>query len=220
MTQNGSFLGSYAANDGQQRSDSPGLRVKKSMPNMSVLNGPTVSRDPHRLLNKRSSGNLRDYPGFANQQSRRPFASHTGATGSDTFNSLFGNALGNGTFEPSNASPTSPSDPLLSSQGANLPGVPGGFVRQPLGPTSESKGFGQRSSHLRPQSLIAPISNSSTNLAAIGNNGVIGGQRTSSAGKSDNHSVHTNGSSIMEDDEAASSNKQQDRDATSPSTSA
>ena len=126
--QSGSYLSTYSppVESNESRPESPGLRIKKSMPNMSLLNGPTVSRDPHRLLNKRSSGNLRDYATVGgNQQSRRPFASHTGATGSSSFNNLFGNALGNGTFEQPASSPTSPTDPTLATQGASLPGLPG-----------------------------------------------------------------------------------------------
>lgn len=194
--QSGSYLSPYSPPlENESRPESPGLRIKKSMPNMSLLNGPTVSRDPHRLLNKRSSGNLRDYANMSGgQQSRRPFASHTGATGSSSFNNLFGNALGNGTFENASASsPTSPSDPTLATQGSNLPGLPGGFVRQPLGPTSETKGFSQRT-QLRTQT--APSSGSK------GMNGVIGGQRTSSSnGKGDSHSIHTSGSSTIEEEE-------------------
>lgn len=214
--QSGSYLSTYSppVESTESRPESPGLRIKKSMPNMSLLNGPTVSRDPHRLLNKRSSGNLRDYATVGgNQQSRRPFASHTGATGSSSFNNLFGNALGNGTFEQSASSPTSPTDPTLATQGASLPGLPGGFVRQPLGPTSENKGFVSRT-QLRSQSSTP--SNSSNNVNA-GNgfnpnsttatsggnsksNGVIGGQRVAGKG-GDSQSIHTSGSSTIEEEE-------------------
>jgi hypothetical protein len=214
--QSGSYLSTYSppVESTESRPESPGLRIKKSMPNMSLLNGPTVSRDPHRLLNKRSSGNLRDYANVGgNQQSRRPFASHTGATGSSSFNNLFGNALGNGTFEQPASSPTSPTDPTLATQGASLPGLPGGFVRQPLGPTSENKGFVSRT-QLRSQSSTP--SNSSNNVNA-GNgsnqnsatatsggnsksNGVIGGQRVAGKG-GDSQSIHTSGSSTIEEEE-------------------
>lgn len=231
--QSGSYLSTYSppAETNEPRPESPGLRIKKSMPNMSLLNGPTVSRDPHRLLNKRSSGNLRDYGNVGgNQQSRRPFASHTGATGSSSFNNLFGNALGNGTFEQPSSSPTSPSDPTLATQGSNLPGLPGGFVRQPLGPTSENKGFISRT-QLRSQSSTP--SNSSNNVNAAvqsnagnsngstasngnlkGSNGVIGGQRAlgSGSGKgADSQSIHTSGSSTIEEEEVEVKAGQSDR---------
>ena len=216
--QSGSYLSTYTppADSNESRPESPGLRIKKSMPNMSLLNGPSVSRDPHRLLNKRSSGNLRDYANVGgNQQSRRPFASHTGATGSSSFNNLFGNALGNGTFEQPASSPTSPSDPTLATQGTNLPGLPGGFVRQPLGPTSENKGFVSRT-QLRSQSSTP--SNSSNNVNATGSsnakgtNGVIGGQRAIGSGKGgDSQSIHTSGSSTIEEEENEVKTSQSDR---------
>ena len=212
--QQGSYLSPYSPpiESAESRPESPGLRIKKSMPNMSLLNGPTVSRDPHRLLNKRSTGNLRDYATVGSgQQSRRPFASHTGATGSSSFNNLFGNALGNGTFEQPASSPTSPTDPTLATQGSNLPGLPGGFVRQPLGPTTENKGFISRT-QLRSQTSTPPAGGSTSTSASAGNpnissgslkNGVIGGQRalTGGSGKGDNQSTHTSGSSTIEEED-------------------
>lgn len=53
------YLSPYSTAPGQL---SPGLRIKKSMPDLRGFHGPVVSRDPARSLTpQRSSGNLRDY---------------------------------------------------------------------------------------------------------------------------------------------------------------
>ncbi len=196
-------------------STSPGLRIKKSMPNLNHLNGPTVSRDPTRLIPQRSSGNLRDYSTIGNGP-RRSFApgniNTSGPTSAgQTFNSLFGapvdgsgHTLGNGTsFEPS-PSPTSPAFPMDAQMGPAPPLVhtsSGGLIRNPRGPQTDSKGFGSRT--------LRSLGGSNGNLRGQNNavTGVIGQRPLSvSAGavfgtigsiavRSDSTSVHTSGSS-------------------------
>ncbi len=128
------------------------------MPNLNLMNGPTVSRDPARLIPKRSSGNLREYSTIGG--SRRNFAggnmNNNGSSAGQTFNALFGAprapvdgagpTLGNGTtFEPS-PSPTSPT----FNQASMGPPAPqhgnsaGGLLRNPRGPSDGLKGFGER----------------------------------------------------------------------------
>lgn len=209
------------------RPASPGLRIKKSMPNMTQLNGPTVARDPHRLLPQRSNGNLRDYSTISGQQSRRPFASHTGAIGpggvganlsgqtpppsqphanstgnaGQTFNNLFGNALSNGALDAA-SSPTASSEPTLANQGLNLPGAPGSFVRQPHGPNSDVKGFGART---------PARSKLDSSPSLTGMNGVIGQRAGSTTGvgvKGENQSTHTSGNLAIEEENDAADGKQ------------
>lgn len=91
-----SFLAPY---DGP----TPGLRIKKSMPDLRGFNGPVVARDPARSLTpQRSSGSLRaeaaggiiagrDYASMGASHGRR-LNGH--GHGSGTFNTFFGTVIG------------------------------------------------------------------------------------------------------------------------------
>jgi hypothetical protein len=156
-----SYLSPYSASPSGEVS--PSLRIKKSMPDLRGFNGPVVARDPSRSLTpQRSSGNLRegrDYVSMGAAQGRKAFGSGNFGHffGADAppvpafpqgMNNLHrqsqqslngggngnGNANGNGTSSHSASSP--PDESLAQPQP----------LRNPRGPTGESRGFGLRTS--------------------------------------------------------------------------
>lgn len=131
----------------------PGLRIKKSMPDLRGFNGPVVARDPARSLTpQRSSGNLRaeaaggavigrDYSSMGASHGRR-LNGH--GLGSGTFNSFFGTPVGAPPVPPLPAS--LPDGTSLTGESSSQP------LRNPRGPIGESRGFAS--------GAIRPISSS------------------------------------------------------------
>jgi hypothetical protein len=131
---------------------SPSLRIKKSMPDLRGFNGPVVARDPSRSLTpQRSSGNLReqrDYSSMGAAHGRKNF-------GSGNFGHFFG----------SDAPPVPPIPTGMNLHRQSVPSLNGSAsasasassptddnlaqpqpLRNPRGPSGESRGFGLRTS--------------------------------------------------------------------------
>ncbi|KAL1412975.1 Peptidyl-prolyl cis-trans isomerase pin4 [Vanrija albida] len=150
-TQQSSTTTSFLAPHNPDGNPAPGLRIKKSMPDLRGFNGPVVARDPARSLTpQRSSGNLRaeaaggavigrDYSSMGASHGRR-LNGH--GLGSGTFNSFFGTPVGAPPVPPLPAS--LPDGTSLESSSQPL--------RNPRGPIGESRGFAS--------GAIRPISSS------------------------------------------------------------
>lgn len=139
-------------------SSPPSLRNKSSMPDLSHLHGPAVSRDPSRaIVPQRSNGNLRDgYATVGNAASNGVRRAQTAAGGPQgPGGPQFRDTLSPGSI------PTGPSDStdsLVSSNGgspsngqgpsaANVASIAANnaaLLRQPRGPPGESRGFAAR----------------------------------------------------------------------------
>ena len=140
------YLSPYPSNTSGEVS--PSLRIKKSMPDLRGFNGPVVARDPSRSLTpQRSSGNLReqrDYVSMGAAQGRK------NGFGSGNFGHFFGadappvpplpagmnasNNMHRQSVPSLNGSASSPPDDLAQPQP----------LRNPRGPSGESRGFGLR----------------------------------------------------------------------------
>lgn len=134
---------------------SPSLRIKKSMPDLRGFNGPVVARDPSRSLTpQRSSGNLRenrDYASMGAAQGRKA----NGGFGSGNFGHFFGadappvpplpqgmnlHRRSQPSLNGSTSASASASSPPDESLAQPQP------LRNPRGPSGESRGFGLRTS--------------------------------------------------------------------------
>lgn len=140
---------------------SPSLRNKSSMPDLSHLHGPTVSRDPSRsLAPQRSNGNLRDgYAtiGSSGSARRAQTIGPQGAVGGDYGgfqNTLFGDSLSPSHVPAAVVGASDSTDSLVSSNApSNTSGSNGpasvntntaGTLRQPRGPPGDARGFSAR----------------------------------------------------------------------------
>jgi RNA recognition motif-containing protein len=139
-----SYLSPYSATPSGEVS--PSLRIKKSMPDLRGFNGPIVARDPSRSLTpQRSSGNLReqrDYASMGAAQGRK------NGFGSGNFGHFFSQDAPPVPPLPANMNLHRTSVPSLN--GASSP-VDGDLaqpqpLRNPRGPSGESRGFGLRTS--------------------------------------------------------------------------